>query len=294
MPRVAVALAQSIRVIRPDVVHCHSIGMSFAIAPLTRVRRVPLILGLHGLPDEEYRYLTVPLKRLPNHVVAYGQGTAAIMERKGVRHRLICYGVEPPPPPAAKADLSRICAIEPTSPIVFAAGRLVTQKNHIALVRALVHLPEVHVAIAGEGPARLALEAEAARLNVDTRFHMLGFRPDARSLMAAADIVAMPSTWEGFGLAAVEAMFARTPLVAADAPGLREWIRDGETGVLTPPHDPRALAGRIDLLLDSAAAAPLVDTAYAFASQFTMARCADAHVEIYATVAENATTCSRG
>jgi glycosyltransferase involved in cell wall biosynthesis len=294
MPLVAVALARSLRSIRPDVVHCHSIGMSFATAPLTRVRRVPLVLGLHGLPDEEYRYLAIPLKWLPDHVVAYGPGTAAIMERLGVRHRLIYCGVEPPPPPAAKAELAHICAIEPKSPIVFAAGRLVAQKNHIALVRALVHLPEVHVAIAGEGPARVALEAEAVRLKVETQLHMLGFRPDARSLMAAADIVALPSTWEGFGLAAVEAMFARTPLVVGDAPGLREWVKDGETAVLTPPHDPRALADQINLVLDSAVAAPLVSTAYAFASQFTMDRCADAHIELYATVAENTTTHRRG
>ena len=62
------------------------------------------------------------------------------------------------------------------------------------------------------------------------------------ALLAACDIVVQPSHWEGFGLVLVEAMAARRPVVATAVSAIPEVVRDGETGLLVPPHDPDALA----------------------------------------------------
>ena len=77
---------------------------------------------------------------------------------------------------------------------------------------------------------------------------MLGLVRDVRAVLSAADIHAMPSRWEGFGLSAAEAMAAGLPVVATDVGGLREVVADGETGLLVRPGDPFALAEAIETL----------------------------------------------
>jgi glycosyltransferase involved in cell wall biosynthesis len=77
----------------------------------------------------------------------------------------------------------------------------------------------------------------------------LGQRSDVPRLLAALDIVAMPSRWEGLPMALLEAMAMSRAIVATRVAGIPEVIRDGENGLLVPPADPPALAAALDRLL---------------------------------------------
>ena len=91
--------------------------------------------------------------------------------------------------------------------------------------------------------------AKAATLGVADRVRWLGHRDDVPALLAAADLFVLPSLNEGLPLAAMEAMLAGVPIVATDAGGTGEIVRDGVTGVLVPPGDPHALSAAIQALL---------------------------------------------
>jgi len=143
-------------------------------------------------------------------------------------------------------------------PLLLALGRLHTDKGFDALLRAMPLLPGVHLAIAGEGPERAALAALAAREHVADRVHFLGWRSDAGALLRAADLFVCSSRIEPLGNMVIEAWSAGCPLVAADAAGPRELVRDGADGVMVPKEDPAALARAIaGLLADPARAAAL-------------------------------------
>src|ERR1700691_6028443 len=112
------------------------------------------------------------------------------------------------------------------APVLLNIGRLAAQKNQDVLIRALACLPQAHLVIAGSGPEHETFHELAVTLGVDDRVHMLGPLPadDIADLYGAADLFVFPSTWETFGLAAVEAAMVGVPIVAADLPVLREVL----------------------------------------------------------------------
>jgi hypothetical protein len=153
--------------------------------------------------------------------------------------------VAPAPPPADRAELD----LPPGTRLVLAVGRLVEQKNHALALRALADVPDAVLAIAGTGPLLADLERLAQESGVADRVRFLGLRPDARALMGAADVVVLPSRWEGLPLSALEALASGTPLVATDVRGLRELVTDEENALLVP-EEPAALAAALRRVLD--------------------------------------------
>jgi glycosyltransferase involved in cell wall biosynthesis len=101
------------------------------------------------------------------------------------------------------------------------------------------------LAIVGDGPERERVEDELARYSLDRRVRLLGERGDVPELLADADVFLLASRSEGLPLSVIEAMAAGLPVVASDVGGLRELVRDGETGTLVPPGDPAALANAL-------------------------------------------------
>ena len=95
----------------------------------------------------------------------------------------------------------------------------------------------------GDGPLRATLEARARAAGV----RLLGHRDHAASDLAAFDVLAMPSRYEGLSLTAIEGLGAGVPIVGSDVPGLRDAI--GDAGVLVAPEDPDALAAAVVALL---------------------------------------------
>jgi glycosyltransferase involved in cell wall biosynthesis len=130
-------------------------------------------------------------------------------------------------------------------PVIGAVGRLEHQKGFDVLLRALADVPEASLSIAGDGSERATLERLANELRVADRVQWHGWSDDPRGLLGAFDVFAVPSRFEGFPLVILEALLARTFVVAADVGSVAESVVDGETGLLVPSEDPRALAAAL-------------------------------------------------
>ena len=127
-----------------------------------------------------------------------------------------------------------------------AAGRLNPQKDFRSLIAAFskfqTSFPESVLLIAGQGPERASLEAEATRRSVAGQIQFLGYRDDMPRLLAAADALVLSSAWEGVPNVILEALRASLPVVATKVGGVTEIIPPGLTPYLVPPGDPDSLA----------------------------------------------------
>ena len=124
--------------------------------------------------------------------------------------------------------------------LIFCAARLRHEKGVHLLVEALAALPHARLVVAGDGPERASLEAQAGRNGLAGRVTFTGWiePPEIARHMAQAAVVAVPSIWpEPFGMVGIEAMAHGRPVVAFDVGGIREWLLPGETGLLAPPAD---------------------------------------------------------
>lgn len=140
-------------------------------------------------------------------------------------------------------------------PTVGVVGRLSYEKGHRWLLEAMrgvvARFPTARLLVVGDGAERPALEAQASELSLDGHVVWTGRLPREAALecYAAMDVVAVPSLWEGFGLSAAEAMAFGKPVVASDVDGLREVVRNTETGSLVPCEDASAMAAALTTLL---------------------------------------------
>ena len=149
------------------------------------------------------------------------------------------------------------------TPILFALGRLHTNKGFDILLRALPQIPEGILWLAGDGPEKESLQALCEELGISHRVRFLGWRNDVNALMKTADVFVCPSRHEGLGSIVPEAWFNGCPMVATASQGPGELIENLETGLLTPVDDVDALAGAINQLLnDKTSALQMADRGY--------------------------------
>lgn len=134
----------------------------------------------------------------------------------------------------------------------FAAGRLDPVKDYATMLRAFAQTPaNARLVIAGTGPLEDELRKLATALEIENRVRFLGFEPDVRTWMQAADGFLLSSRWEGLPMGLIEAGACGLPAVATDVPGTREVIVDAETGWLVPAADPAALAAKMTALMQA-------------------------------------------
>ena len=153
---------------------------------------------------------------------------------------------------AGAAARSRVLAelgIEPGRPILAMIGRMHPVKGHRVMLAMLPEIvrrfPRALLLVIGDGPERADCEALADSLGLAEHVRFLGRRGDVPRLLAAIDLVLMPSQSEGLGLAAIEAVAAARPVIAFAVGGLPEVVADGVNGRLVPPGDCRAFAGAV-------------------------------------------------
>ena len=137
-------------------------------------------------------------------------------------------------------------------PMVLTIGRLDEQKGYPVLLEAAARLPRRSSSSPAKALNGRGLEALAGRLGVGDRVRFLGHRTDVPQLLAAGDVFALPSLYEGTSLAVLEAMAARRPVVGTAIGGTEELIDDGESGLLVQPGDADALAAALGRLLADA------------------------------------------
>jgi glycosyltransferase involved in cell wall biosynthesis len=137
--------------------------------------------------------------------------------------------------------------------LVGTVGRLSPEKGQTDLLEAFARVhqeePNARLVIAGDGPERGRLALLADSLGIEPFVHWLGFWTDVPGLLAALDLVAIPSRSEALGLAVLEAQAAACPVVATAVGGIPEILCDREAGLLVPPASAQPLADAILTLL---------------------------------------------
>ena len=242
---------------------------SFLVAALAgAMARKPVVWHLRDILDEHHfsranvRAVIAAANWRAERVVANSRATADAFVAAGGKRALVTVvhnGIDPAPFDALGPDTCRAVRVELGIPadayVVGCFSRLHPWKGQTVLLDAVARMPGVHALVvggalfSGEAPYEAELRARAALPAFAGRVHMLGARDDVPRLIAACDVVVHASVLaEPFGRVLVEAMLAGRPVVATDAGGVPEVVTDGETGVLVPPGDARALGEALDAL----------------------------------------------
>ena len=188
-------------------------------------------------------------------------------------------------------DLRRRMGAQPGDLLMLTITRLAADKGLEYLMEAMAALPptkrRLHCAIAGDGPARQTLEQLAGRLGVGDRVTFLGFREDIGDLLAACDLVVLPSLREGLSMSLLEAMAAGKPIVATSIGSQREVASRGEVVCLVRPADRESLKdGILRLVEDAALMTRLgVNARAAYESYYNEERMLQSYRELYAGLA---------
>ena len=246
------AHVRALREIAPDIVHANlsspwSCQYCIAGAFLTRRPRVVAVyqLGVPPINKAQWRAKRLTARAVHRHV-GVGERTSREIEAL----------VGLPPDSVLTIhngvpDDQRAAVDRPALPgrLVGAIGRFERQKGFDILIRAVSQIEDVTLVLVGEGSERQRLQELAENDGVADRVVWNGWTDDARSYLGAFDVFALPSRFEGFPLALLEALLARSAVVAADVGSVAEAVRDAETGLLVPAEDPEALARAIRRLL---------------------------------------------
>jgi len=223
--------------------------------------RVPVVIVAEMAVDlwKGRGQLTVDrfLTRWTDRVVGNSNAVAEFYRKVGVpseKLAVIPSGIgDEEPPEVDPAEVRRSLGFAADAPMILFAGRLAPQKAVNDLLAALDVLqnvmPELRTVIVGDGPLRENLEDLARAFHLSNAVKFLGHRNDVPRLLAASDLLVLPSLYEGLPNVVLEAMRFRKPVVATAAPGTTEVVVHGETGLLVPMKKPAALAQAIRQVL---------------------------------------------
>jgi glycosyltransferase involved in cell wall biosynthesis len=217
-----------------------------------RARRLGLYRGsLEDFQDAPsrggLRYLRLARKltlERASRIVIPSRYLAAIASGWGVPHERVSVIPNPSPPIEGSETRKELRErLDVGFPTFVFAGRLVPQKNVALAVRALRGLPTASLVVIGDGESRGQLMRAIVAAGVGDRVAVKGARPrhEALEWLRAADAAILPSDWENFPHAAVEALAAGTPVIATAVGGVPEIIESGVNGILVEPGDAEAL-----------------------------------------------------
>lgn len=240
-----------------DVIHTHQSRAHFFGILLRWMSQVPCVATAHS------RHLQ-PFWRFNDYVIANSQATYRFQRTWNLvrtdRMEVVNYLVNLDGFAKASAgDRQRLrgtWGLTEYERVAGIVGDVIPRKGHLHVVRAWPHivqrLPSARLVIIGEEKDRAyaqLLREESVRLGVDKYIIWAGYRTDIPGVMQAIDICVSAALEEALGLTVPEAMAACRPVVATNVGGIPENIADGQTGLLVPPADPKALAEAVIRLL---------------------------------------------
>ncbi|MDX6718726.1 MAG: hypothetical protein QOJ63_980 [Solirubrobacteraceae bacterium] len=249
-------MAEIVDELHPDLIHASFSGPGVWLLP--KAPGLPQILSFHGpWPTIDFSSTAGVFGRAlarADWVTGCSQYTIDELLRTAPpeiaeRASVVLYGLDPPTqgdPPQPP----------PGPPMLLCSGRLVFEKAMDVAIDALAALadthPDVRLVLAGDGPARAELAAQARALGVGERVEFAGWvsPEDMHELVTQSTILLAPSRLEGFGLTVLEAALMARPAVVADTGGLPEAVEDGVTGLVVPSGDVAALAAAVRRLLE--------------------------------------------
>jgi glycosyltransferase involved in cell wall biosynthesis len=239
------------------------------------------------------RHLTAHFHAI-THAVARSavRGLRVPPERVTVIHRTRAPARLGEPGAARRATTRRALGVDPDVPLVVTVGRQAPQKAQRLLLDAfasvLHDLPDAQLLVVGaESTETAALRRRADEPDLAGHVALLGHRDDVGDLLAAGDVFALPSIYEGLGAAVIEAMALALPVVASDLDAIREVVEPDATALLVPVGDEPALADALLRLLRDPALASELGTAgrARYLARYTPECMIDAFVGLYRDVA---------
>lgn len=306
-------LARMIREASPriDVVHAHSaIGGAVArlavlVAGLWGCRPAVVYTPhgfafLDGSPARRRGFLAVEriLGLTTDRVIGVSPTEAEVAWRRRVvpRERAVAIpnGIDPATMPTS-ADGVRARAEEgwDTSPVVMTVARMTPQKDPSTWLRVAARIAasrsDVRFVWVWGGETAQEVRDEAHRLGIADRVDFVGYRPDARRLVAGANVFLLTSRFEGLPYSLIEALAVGVPVVATDVTGTRDVVRHGVTGLLSPAGDVEGLASHVlSMLRDPKRAAALATAGREDVVQrFSIDTMVEATARVYRTVASS-------
>jgi len=241
------------RVIRShgiEILHTHLSTASLHGSLAARMTGIPCVATVHG-------YNSMRCYRYADHLIAVSEDIRAHILRQGIspeRVSVIYNGIRLQNfQPIPVAEAKRALGFDPAVPRVGAFRRLAPEKGLPFALRAwakvIQEFPTARLMVVGQGRLEGELRALAQELGLEERVEFPGFQANPVPLMAACDVIIVPSLIEPFGLAAIEGMAMERPVVVSDAGGLAEIVSDGENGLIVPRGQPEPLADAIRRLL---------------------------------------------
>lgn len=284
------------RVVRdfsPDVIHVHWRSVSL-FAELERLfHGIPFVTTLHsdGIPRGG---LARRLSFWGEYAIAISQATREYLVKSfGLpddKVVLIHHGVDEewfsPPTDEQRACARLALHVSPTDFVVAYVGRLAQEKRVEDLIKAtktLVPLyPHLRLVIAGSGSLEPEIKEQIRAEGLQDHVKMLGYM-ETKTVLAAPDVLCLPSSGEGFALVAVEAMMMGVPVIRTDVGGARDQIMNGVNGWLYDVGDVSALAGHLRNLLEHPALRrQMADRAHSFAAEhFSASTMAERTIDVY-------------
>jgi len=301
-------IASTLKSFAPSIVHSHHpFLLGDTALRITASRNLPVVFTHHTLYEHYTHYVPGDSPRLRRFVlelvsgycnlcdavVAPSESVANLLRQRGVTTRIevISTGVD-----LAKfsggdgAACRQRLGIPAEAFVVGHVGRLAFEKNPKFLAEAaarfLLRKERAHVLVAGDGPARGLFEETFRRAGLASRLHLAGVLDGSKLANAygAMDVFAFASRTETQGMVLTEAMAAGLPVVAIDAPGVREVVRNEKNGRLLTDEDPEEFAAALAWIasLPPDSRQRLSREIAVTAANFSMARSADRTLELYA------------
>ncbi|MEX0974948.1 MAG: glycosyltransferase family 4 protein [Bacillota bacterium] len=245
-----------------DLIHAHDWIVAYAARALKYSWGVPLVGTIHATEHGRQNGLHNPMQQHISEtewwlcyqacrVVTCSEymkdEVGRVFGVPGDKVRVIPNGISP-----SWFDLPREIA---PKPLILFVGRLVPEKGPHILVEAmpmvLSEFPEAHLVLAGDGPLEGDIRRRIYQGGLGKAVRLAGRQDDEglRDLYRKAWVAAFPSSYEPFGIVALEAMATGVPCITGDAGGLKEIIQDGSTGLRVQPDNPQALADAVRALL---------------------------------------------
>lgn len=278
-----------------DIVHVHLFPAQYwvALAQVCSRKKIPMVTTEHNTFNNRMKY---PLFRLAERqvfgryakIAAISGATQEALEKwlnlKSNRFITIQNGIDLKCIREAKRyDDSSMMAdnIQPEDVLLLMIGRFTAQKDHYTLLRALSLLPVTYkLLLVGEGEKKEEYIAYCRQQGLDSRVIFTGFRKDVPRLLKSVTLSILSSNWEGFGLAAVEAMAAGTPVIASNVPGLKEVVEDA--GILFEKGNEKELAAKIHTLAaDPTTRQQIIKKQYQRAAIYDMANTCRKYIDLY-------------
>lgn len=317
--RVAIARVRAaLRRHRPDLLHTTLFESDLVGRVAARLERVPVVTSLVSTPYVKAARVGEPVSAMKLrgvqlvdqtlarhattafHAISHTVAEAAVRDLRVPRERItvVARGRDAAQlgtrTPERRTKTRAALEVDPATALILTVGREEPQKNHRTLLEAFARLrarcPDAVLVVAGRrGRASAEIDSAARRHGLEPpALRRLGARDDVADLLAAADVFAFPSLWEGLGGAAIEAMALQTPIVAGDVPALRELLGTREAGLLVNPTNPEAFAEAIQEVLEApdAASQRAHHARERFDMHYTLQRSAEGMAKFYRQVVE--------